>query len=129
MVVWQDSAEPSPPWSGKALIRASYGPAVAGLSVALATIAGLMVYRYLDLADVAMIYILCITIVATRHGRGPALLASLLSVAGLDWFFIPPVYSFSVRDIRHIGTFATMLFVGWVVANLAEGIRAQTRLA
>jgi len=105
-------------------------PLVTALAaVALATAAGLIIFRRLDLADVAMLYVLCITAVATRTGRGPALLASVLSVAALDFFFIPPRFTFAVQDIRHVGTFAVMLGVGWVVATLAERIRTQTRLA
>ena len=99
------------------------------VAVDLATAGGLLIFRRLDLADVAMLYILCITVVATRYGHWAALLASVLSVAALDYFFIPPRFTFVVQDIRHIGTFAVMLGVGWVVANLAERIRAQTRLA
>jgi len=103
--------------------------ATALIAVALATAGGLLIFRHLDLADVAMIYILCITVVATSHGQWAALLASLMSVAALDFFFIPPRFTFVVQDIRHIGTFGVMLGVGWVVANLAERIRTQTRLA
>jgi len=103
--------------------------ATALTAVALATVGGLLIFRHLDLADVAMIYILCITVVATGYGQWAALLASVLSVAALDFFFIPPRFTFAVQDIRHIGTFGVMLGVGWVVANLAERIRAQTRLA
>jgi len=98
-------------------------------AVVLATLAGLVIFRYLDLADVAMAYILCITVVATRCGRRAALVASGLSVLALDYFFIPPRFTLAVQDIRHIGTFAVMLGVGWVVADLAERIRAQTRQA
>ena len=98
-------------------------------AVALATCTGLLVFRFLDLADVAMLYVLCITVVATRCGRWAAVTASALSVACLDWFFIPPRYTFAVQDIRHVGTFAVMLGVGWVVADLAERIRTQTRQA
>lgn len=105
-------------------------PLVTALAaVALATAGGLIIFRRLDLADVAMLYVLCITVVATRTGRGAALLASVLSVAALDFFFIPPRYTFAVQDIRHVGTFAVMLGVGWVVATLAERIRTQTRMA
>lgn len=113
------SREASEPWqAGKA-----------ALAVALATGGGFLVYRRLDLADVAMLYLLCITFAATRYGRGPALLASLLSVAALDFFFIPPFHTFAVSDVRHWGTFGVMLGVGYMVAGLAERIRAQTRLA
>jgi two-component system sensor histidine kinase KdpD len=105
----------------------SFGTAL--LAVILATIAGFLVRPYLDLADVVMLYVLCITAVATLSGKWTALLASVLSVVCLDFFFIPPIYTMAVQDIRHVGTFAVMLGVGWVVASLAERIRAQTRLA
>jgi len=98
-------------------------------AVGLATGAGLLLFGHVDLADLAMLYVLCITVVATRYGQWAALLASVLSVAALDFFFIPPRFTFAVQDVRHIGTFAVMLGVGWVVANLAERIRAQTRQA
>jgi two-component system sensor histidine kinase KdpD len=98
-------------------------------AVAATTAVGLVIVRRLDLADVAMLYILCITAVATRFGQWAALATSALSVAALDFFFIPPRLTFAVRDIRHVGTFGIMLGIGWVVANLAERIRAQARLA
>ena len=101
----------------------------ATLAVVLATLAGGFVHPFLDLADLVMIYMLCITVVAARYGRWAGLLASVLSVAALDFFFIPPYFTFAVHDLRHVGTFAVMLGVGWVVANLAEHIRAQTRIA
>jgi two-component system sensor histidine kinase KdpD len=101
----------------------------AALAVALATAGGFLVQAHLDLADVAMLYILCITYAATRFGRGAALFASLLSVGCLDFFFIPPRFTLAVQDARHVGTFAVMLGVGYVVAGLAERIRAQSRLA
>lgn len=116
-------AEPEP----ARLDLARLGAAV--LAVALATVAGLLIVRWLDLADVAMLYLLCITVVAVRFGRWAGLAASGLSVAALDYFFIPPLRTFVVQDIRHVGTFAVMLGVGWVVASLAERIRSQARQA
>jgi len=101
----------------------------AALSVALATGAGLIAHSVLDLADVVMLYMLCITIIAARFGRWAALVASGLSVVAFNFFFIPPRFTFAVQDLRHVGTFGVMLGVGWVVANLAEHIRAQTRMA
>ena len=43
-----------------------------------------------------MVYLLGIVVVATRYGRGPSLIASILSVAALDFFFVPPVFTFAV---------------------------------
>jgi two-component system, OmpR family, sensor histidine kinase KdpD len=99
-------------------------------AVSLATIAGVLLRHFIDLPDLfVMLYMLCITAVAARYGRWAGFLASVLSVVALDFFFISPRFTMAVHDLRHVGTFTVMLGVGWVVANLAEHIRAQTRMA
>lgn len=99
------------------------------LAVGATTLAAFAVHRVLQLADVVVLYMFCITAVATRFERRASLLAALLSVACLDFFFILPTYTFSVADMRFIGTFGMMLGVAWVVGNLAERIRTQAREA
>jgi two-component system sensor histidine kinase KdpD len=102
---------------------------LSALTVALATgLSGLLFHRT-ELADIVMIYLLGILIVATRFGRGPSTLASILSVAAFDFFFIPPYQTFAVSDFRHVGTFSVMLLLGVVIGNLTERNRAQARLA
>ncbi len=101
-----------------------------GLVVALATGVGqLMQMRRFELADIVMVYVLGVLIVATRFGRWPSVGASILSVAALDFFFVAPRYSFRVSDAKHAGTFLVMLAVGVVIGNLTERIRAQVRLS
>ena len=99
------------------------------LVVGLATGASALAFPRTMLADIVMLYLLGILVVATRFGRGPSLLASLLSVAAFDFIFIPPYFTFAVADFRHLGTFSVMLAVGVVTGNLTERIRAQARLA
>lgn len=99
------------------------------LAVAVSTVLAGLVFRRTELADIVMVYLLGILIVATRFGRGPSLLASLLSVAAFDFIFVPPYFTFVVSDFRHIGTFSVMLLVGVVIGNLTERIKAQARLA
>jgi two-component system sensor histidine kinase KdpD len=102
---------------------------LSAFTVGLATgLSGLLFHRT-ELADIVMIYLLGILIVATRLGRGPSTLASILSVAAFDFFFIPPYLTFAVSDFRHVGTFAVMLLLGIVIGNLTERNRAQARLA
>jgi two-component system sensor histidine kinase KdpD len=99
------------------------------ITVVLATVIAGLIFRRTELADIVMIYLLGILVVATRFGRGPSLLASLLSVAAFDFIFVPPYFTFVVSDFRHVGTFSVMLLVGVVIGNLTERIRAQARLA
>jgi two-component system sensor histidine kinase KdpD len=102
---------------------------LSAFTVLLATGLAGLVFRRTELADIVMIYLLGILIVATRLGRGPSTLASILSVAAFDFFFIPPYLTFAVSDFRHVGTFGVMLLLGIVIGNLTERNRAQARLA
>jgi two-component system sensor histidine kinase KdpD len=76
-----------------------------------------------------MIYLLVIMVVAVFLGRGPSILASALSVAAYDFFFVTPYYTFAVHDQRHVLTFVVMFLVGVLISGLTLRIRRQEREA
>ena len=112
----------SEPWDLRSL-------AVVVLMVAVATALGFLVFNTLGQADVIILYMLAITVAATQFGRWTTLVASGLSILAFDFCFIDPRFTFVVTDFQHVGTFAMMMGMGWVILGLAERIRAQTRLA
>ena len=79
--------------------------------MALATGLGLLARGHFAEPDFVMLYLLAIVTAATRFGRGPALVASALSVLGYDFFFVTPHFTFAVADQRHLLTFITMFVV------------------
>ncbi len=97
--------------------------------VALATAAAWSARSLLALPDLVAVYLLVIMAVAVRYGRGPAVLASGLSVVAYDVFFIAPHYAFEVHDQQHLLTFAIMFAVGLVISHLAVRIRRQEQEA
>jgi two-component system sensor histidine kinase KdpD len=99
---------------------------LAVLAVAAATGVAALAQSEIDVADVAMIYLVAIAGVAARLGRGPSILAAALSVAAFDFFFVPPYFTFEVRDLRHLITFAVLFVAGLVIATLTERLRAST---
>ncbi len=105
----------------------AYGRAVA--IVAVTTGAAWSMFRFFELSSLIMVYLLGIVVVATRHGRGPSLLASVLSVAAFDFFFVPPYFTFAVSDVRYVFTFVVMLAVGFVISGLTVRVRAQASAA
>src|SRR6185295_14196570 len=64
-----------------------------------------------DGSNLIMVYLLGVSFVAVRYGRGPSLLATCLSVAAFDFFFVPPYLTFAVSDTQYLLTFAVMLIV------------------
>ncbi len=75
--------------------------------------------------NVAMVYLLGIVLVSSRTGSGPSLLATVLSIAAFDFFFVPPMYTFNVSDARYFFTFAVMFAVALVISRLTLRIRRQ----
>ncbi len=82
-------------------------------------------FPHVGLSNLIMVYLLGVVVVATRAGRGPTALASVLSVAVFDFFFVPPYLSFAVSDTEHLITFTVMLIVALVISGLTVRIRAQ----
>lgn len=108
-------------------IQTRYGLAV--LVCGLTTLAALPLHSVLDLANIVMIFLFAVFLVATFLGRGPAVMAAFLSVALFDFFFVPPQLSFEVADMQYLVTFSVMLTVGLVTAHLASRLAEKKEQA
>lgn len=85
--------------------------------------------HWLSNTNVLMLYLLAVLWTATRHGKGPAILASVLGVAAFDFCFVPPYLTFVVQDSPYILTFAVMLLTAIVISTLADRVRRQADFA
>ncbi len=101
----------------------------AGAITAVCTAMAFLMYPHFELSNLVMIYLLGVTVAGLRLGRGPSALTAVLNVAAFDFFFVPPRYSFAVSDVQYLVTFAAMLIIALVIANLTASVRQQTRVA
>ncbi len=115
------------PLVGRPSPFAEYGRAAA--VVVLATLVSVPVLRFLSLTDVAMVFLLGVALVASRYGRGPTILASFLSIALFDFFFVPPRFTFAVSDVGYVLTFGVMLAIALLISGLTLRVRAQAETA
>jgi two-component system, OmpR family, sensor histidine kinase KdpD len=99
------------------------------LGVTAATCISFAMDYFLTTVDVAMTYILFVVLIASWTDKRPALLASFLSVAAFDFFFIPPFYTFAVSDIKYVVTFAVMFVVAFITSSLTLRIREHADAA
>jgi len=100
----------------------------AGASLATA-LAATPLLAYLDLANIAMLFLLVVVLIAWRFGRGPSVMATCVSVACFDFFFVPPRFTFAVSDFQYLITFVVMLAVGLITGHLTSDLRFQARVA
>jgi len=84
---------------------------------------------YFDLANIVMVFLLTVVLVALKWGRGPAVLAAFVSVGIFDFFFVPPRFSFAVSDFQYLVTFMVMLAVALIIGQMTAGLRYQARVA
>ncbi|TKI05733.1 two-component system sensor histidine kinase KdpD [Martelella alba] len=102
------------------------------LALALCTLITLFASQWLpafDKANLVMLYLLGVVVVALFYGRWPSVLASFINVISFDLFFISPRGTLAVSDAQYLLTFAVMLTVGLVIGNLTSGVRYQARIA
>ncbi len=110
--------------------RAVWLPYAWGAAIcALAAVVAAPLYPTFELPNIVMIFLLAVVIVAVRCGRGPAVMASFLSVAEFDYFFVPPRFSFAVSDVQYLLTFGVMLVVALIAGQLTAGLQYQARVA
>ncbi|CAI2489030.1 two-component system sensor histidine kinase KdpD [Serratia plymuthica] len=105
------------------------GCAVAVALCALITLLSQWLLPGFDQANLVMVYLLGVAIVALFFGRWPSVLAAVINVASFDLFFVQPQWSFAVSDMQYLLTFGVMLIVGITIGNLTAGVRYQARVA
>src|SRR5258708_13375110 len=66
--------------------------------VAGATLLLLAVRSHVNIPTAGFALLLCVVIIATRYSSGPALLASVLGMLVYNYFFLPPVGTFTIAD-------------------------------
>ncbi len=101
----------------------------ATLACLAATAVASVLLRVFDLANVVMLFLLTVVIVAWRWGRGPGAWAAFFAVACFDFFFVPPRLSMSVSDTQFVFTFALMLGVALAIGQLTARVRHEARVA
>lgn len=110
-----------------ARVRGGYWKAA--LACIAATLLTLPLRGSIDAANIVMIFLLVVVLVAVRLGSGPAILAAFGGVALFDFFFVPPHFSMAVADAQYLITFAVMLAVALVIGQLAARLREKAMLA
>jgi K+-sensing histidine kinase KdpD len=79
-----------------------------------------------DYQSVGLIYLLAIIILSLRVGRGPVVLAGVLSALTWDFCFIPPRFQIRISNPQDTLFFLTYFVVALVAGQFTARVRAQT---
>jgi two-component system sensor histidine kinase KdpD len=77
--------------------------------------------------SVGLVYLLAIILLCLQVGRGPVLMAGILSAFVWEYVFIPPHFSFAISSLQDGLMFGTYFVVSLVAGQLTARIRAQAQ--
>jgi len=103
--------------------------AVIGAILAAVTGAGLLLRQYIPQEAMGMIFTAVIVGAASRYGRAAGLATSVCGFLLWDFFFLNPVYTFTVSSPNDVVGLAVFLIVGVLTGSLAGRVRVEAATA
>jgi two-component system sensor histidine kinase KdpD len=99
------------------------------LLIALVTLAGTLIASLGNITNIALLFLLPVMLAATRYGLWTGILAGLLSSLAYNFFFIPPLYTFTIEHPQNLITVIVLLAVAIVSSHLAGALRDTALLS
>ncbi|TAH68266.1 MAG: sensor histidine kinase KdpD [Rhodopseudomonas palustris] len=101
----------------------------ATVAVAGAVLAGNLVAQAVATPNLSIVFLMAVLFSAIKSGVGPAIYASVLSFFAYNYFFIPPLHTFTVAEPYELLALLMYLVVAIVSATLAGRLRGQVRVS
>lgn len=101
----------------------------ATVSVAVALGVGEMLSKLTPLPNLSMVFLMAVLFTAVNFGIWPAIYASLLSFLVYNFFFIEPIYTFTVAEPYELLALVIFLVVAVTTSALAGRAREQAKVS
>lgn len=102
---------------------------MAALLVLAALGIGLLVKPLVGIESADLVFLTAIVAVAVRYGLLPSLAATVLATLCYNYFFLPPVYTFTITTPTNVASFILFAIVAVIVSNVAARVRSQAVIA
>lgn len=120
-VEWRPSRRSLPEWMAAVSLPIA--------TVVVITLLGLGISQLLGLQNVSILYLLAVLVSAILAGRLAAFLAAGLSFLAYNFFFIEPLYTFTVAKPHEVLALAIFVAVAAVTGTLTARLREQIERA
>ena len=99
--------------------------AMAAVATAAATLACWWLDARMSVAGLALVYLVAVAATATLLNRSAGIAVSLMCVSALNFFFVPPRYTFEVHGAEYWWTLTVLLGVSLGLNALVAAMRAR----
>ncbi|HXX08757.1 MAG TPA: sensor histidine kinase KdpD [Pseudolabrys sp.] len=101
----------------------------ATLAVAAALAVGEVLTEITPIPNLSIVFLLAVLVIAMSFGIWPAIYASVLSFLTYNFFFIPPIYTFTIAEPYELLALVIFLVVAVISSALAGRVREQARIS
>ena len=99
--------------------------ALAVVAVAVALGVGEVIQPWLGIENVDLVFLTAVVGVAVRYGLWPSIFASVAASLCYNFFFLPPIYTFTIADPTNVVAFFFFIVIAIIVSNVAARVRTQ----
>ena len=119
--------KPKPVWPRLPTLAKPFG--IAFLCVLPAALIGALIDRIVYLPNISLLFLISVLGAATYAGFAAALMAALLSALAYNFFFIPPLYTFTIASPHEVFALFTFVVAAVLAGSLGSRIREQAKTA
>jgi two-component system sensor histidine kinase KdpD len=102
---------------------------VATAAVAVALGIDELIHPIVGIENVDLVFMTAIVAVAVRYGLLPSLFASIIASLCYNFFFLPPIYTFTITDPTNLAALLIFIVMAVLVSNVAARVRTQAMAA
>ena len=84
-----------------------------------------LIQPWFGIENVDLVFLTAVVSVAVRFGLWPSLFASVAASLCYNFFFLPPVYTFTITDPTNVAAFFFFMLIAILVSNVAARVRTQ----
>ena len=84
---------------------------------------------WLGIENVDLVFLTAVVGIALRYGLLPSLFASVAASLCYNFFFLPPIYTFTITDATNVVAFFFFIVMAVIVSNVAARVRTQAVVA
>ncbi|WP_294335090.1 sensor histidine kinase KdpD [uncultured Sphingomonas sp.] len=101
---------------------------VGALAVALTVALGKVTLPLIGAGGTDLLFLLPVILIAFRYGFGPGVSTAAMAGLAYNFFFLPPLYTFTIGDPQSVLTFFVLEAIALFTANLTARLRTRATL-
>ncbi|MEA2779111.1 MAG: two-component system, OmpR family, sensor histidine kinase KdpD, partial [Rhodospirillaceae bacterium] len=94
--------------------------------VGIATLIDIGLHRFVQLPSLSLVFLAAVLLSAVWYGLGPSLVAAVLATLCYNFFFLPPLYQFTITDPANVVALFFFSLTALLTSSLAARARTQT---